>query len=343
MRQLALNLGTPVALLLALISVAPPAVAQCPQAPLLVEDFEGDMPGWTLTGNWVTNSSANCSSACALGRWAQLRAFNHPQVCHCAASDNIPFLTPCDGELGAPPLALPTLGPGESLLLDFCLGNYIDGGCGDGIGDCNRLEVHSATKSRIYPFHDDLTIFNTCPGPVTKPPYDLSEFAGEVVQILWTPACVDVEDTADITVDDVRVLRVSGPPSNYCLTSPNSVGSGALMGWSGTTSLSADDLVLRASGVPPLQIGLFIAGDGSAQVPFGDGWRCVGGAVERLLPAVFAAGDGSVSHAVDFGSPPLSVKYTAGETAWFQLWYRDPDAGGAGFNLSNALKAELCP
>jgi hypothetical protein len=136
---------------------------------------------------------------------------------------------------------------------------------------------------------------------------------------------------------------LSGPPSSYCLTSLNSVGPGALMGWSGTTGLAASDLVLHVSGAPPAQVGLFIAGDGSAQVPFGDGWRCVGGGVERLLPPLVTAADGTGSFPVEFGAPPLATKYTAGETGYFQFWYRDPAAGGAGFNLSNALQALLCP
>lgn len=338
-RGLAFFLGA----LVLVVPLAAPAHAQCPQAVLLTEDFEMGAPTWSLSGNWVIESDGNCGPACAVSRRAQLRAFAAPETCRCAAFNNVPTYTPCSGDLKAPPVALPSLGPGETLVLDFCLETYIDGGCGSGIGDCNRLEVQSATKLRVYPFHTDGTIFNTCPGPATSPPYDLSEFAGEVVQLTWTPACVDAEGKSDITVDDVRILRISGPPTSYCLTSPNSVGAGAMMGWTGSTSLSQSDLVLRVSAVPPGQLGLFIAGDGSAQVPFGDGWRCVGGAVDRLLPPVLIAADGTGSSALDFNAQPLAAKYTAGETGYFQFWYRDPAAGGAGFNLSNALQAELCP
>jgi hypothetical protein len=49
---------------------------------------------------------------------------------------------------------------------------------------------------------------------------------------------------------------------------------------------------------------------------------------------------------VDFGSPPASTgpgALTAGSTWYFQYWYRDPLAGGANFNLSDALGGTFCP
>ena len=33
----------------------------------------------------------------------------------------------------------------------------------------------------------------------------------------------------------------------------------------------------------------------------------------------------------------------AGETWNFQFWYRDPSAGGAGFNFTDALSITFCP
>ena len=44
--------------------------------------------------------------------------------------------------------------------------------------------------------------------------------------------------------------------------------------------------------------------------------------------------------------PPLNAG--AGQAAplsrwYFQFWYRDPQAGGSFFNLSNGLEAVFCP
>jgi hypothetical protein len=33
----------------------------------------------------------------------------------------------------------------------------------------------------------------------------------------------------------------------------------------------------------------------------------------------------------------------AGDTVNFQFWFRDPAAGGAAFNLSDALEVNWCP
>ena len=49
------------------------------------------------------------------------------------------------------------------------------------------------------------------------------------------------------------------------------------------------------------------------------------------------------------GQRPLDVTQTplycflAGDTTNFQLWYRDPQPVGFGFNLTNALEVTLCP
>jgi hypothetical protein len=75
-------------------------------------------------------------------------------------------------------------------------------------------------------------------------------------------------------------------------------------------------------------------------VPFGEGNRCVGGAVIRLWPPSVADGTGLTVRAVDYnagaiagGASPIVV----GVTMNFQYWHRDPAGGGSGFNLSDAL------
>ena len=65
-------------------------------------------------------------------------------------------------------------------------------------------------------------------------------------------------------------------PASYCDTSPNSVGSGALISWFGTPSLEADDFHLLMTDAPSNQFMVFYYGAGQVSLPFGDGLRCVG-------------------------------------------------------------------
>lgn len=148
---------------------------------------------------------------------------------------------------------------------------------------------------------------------------------------------------------DPRVFRATRQqiclrPQLYCIGAPNSVGGGASIGFNGGFSVGDNDLVLRAQGVPPGQPALFYYGVESVQEPFGDGFRCVGGHTVRLLPPGNADGAGAVSRALHLEGPPSTGGEIEAGTSWsFQLWYRDPAAGGAGFNLSDALRATFCP
>lgn len=135
---------------------------------------------------------------------------------------------------------------------------------------------------------------------------------------------------------------VGGAPQleNVCVAAPNSVGPGATMSASGSASVSADDLVLTAIGCPPGASGLFYYGDAAIQAPFGNGWRCVTGNVSRL-PVLTTTVFGDAVQALELGAMPGGA-IAAGQTKVFQLWYRNPAAGGAGFNLSDALRVRFC-
>ena len=109
---------------------------------------------------------------------------------------------------------------------------------------------------------------------------------------------------------------------------------------SGTSSVSAGDLVLLAFGMVPSQPGLFFQGNnainGGAGVHFGDGLRCAGGGVIRLQ-VVFAAGDGTGHTTIEVSA---AGSCAAGDVKRYQLWGRDPSGSicGALFNLSNGLE-----
>jgi hypothetical protein len=149
-------------------------------------------------------------------------------------------------------------------------------------------------------------------------------------------------------IDDVTVVRYAqappccAAPTSFCVTSPNSVGPGATIGSSGTTSIAANNLVLTASGCPANKTGRFIYGMNATQQPLGNGFQCVGSPFFRL-PALTTSASGTASFAVNYGSLPVGGQITVGSTWRFQFWYRDPPAGGANFNLSNGESATFCP
>ncbi|MFT7667439.1 MAG: glucose/arabinose dehydrogenase [Planctomycetota bacterium] len=131
--------------------------------------------------------------------------------------------------------------------------------------------------------------------------------------------------------------------STYCAATLNSSGTSASISSTGSTSMSANDFVLSASGVLPNKVGLFFYGSTQIQVTFGDGFRCVGGGIWRLNPAILANASGTVQRPIDLANPPSPGGEIAAGSTWnFQYWYRDSITPGL-FNLSNGLEASFCP
>lgn len=122
----------------------------------------------------------------------------------------------------------------------------------------------------------------------------------------------------------------------------NSTGRGAALRAQGLASVSADSLVLACASMTPSGSALYFQGTsrvaGGAGVVFGDGLRCVGGAIVRLgietsvLGASTYPGVGDAAISTQ-GSVP------AGATRHYQVWFRDSAAfcTSASFNLSNGL------
>jgi len=131
--------------------------------------------------------------------------------------------------------------------------------------------------------------------------------------------------------------------TSYCVTSPNSVGTGALISASGSSGVSQADLTLEASLAPPTQFGIFFYAAGSGQTPLLDGVLCVSGQIYRL-PAVQIDGLGNAAHLLDYSAPPGAGSEITGGSSWhFQFWYRDPTGGPNGSNLSDGLEVSFCP
>ncbi len=178
--------------------------------------------------------------------------------------------------------------------------------------------------------------------------YDISALAANnpSVQVEFRLRSNGTNQLGGWTIDDARVFWVSPvivpcpAPQTYCITSPNSVGGGTVMGSSGTGNLILNNLHLYAYNSPPDTSGQFFYGNSQIQVPFGNGYRCVSGSIFRLGPQVTDS-FGDASRLIDWNNLPSGTPLS-GQTWNFQFWYRNPAAGGAGFNLSNALSVTVC-
>ena len=116
----------------------------------------------------------------------------------------------------------------------------------------------------------------------------------------------------------------------------NSTGSGATLGWSGTSSVALDNLVLSAVGGRPNQPGLFVQGASTVGIPFKDGFFCMGNRTERI-EVVFLDPAGAASSTA---SIVTEGNVSIGDERFYQLWYRDPAVSpcGSGSNFSSAIR-----
>lgn len=152
------------------------------------------------------------------------------------------------------------------------------------------------------------------------------------------------------TMDFFRpdVWSVAGSDvTNYCVGAPNSASpTGASMSIMGSTSVGAQDLTLLASGAPAAVFGLFFFGPDQVQVPFGNGFRCVGGQTRRVQPLVQVGAMGVAQRVIDWSTgagQALEALGNAGLGTNLQFWFRDTNGGGAQFNLSDGVNVQLRP
>ncbi|MCB9916062.1 MAG: hypothetical protein H6828_13110 [Planctomycetes bacterium] len=133
-----------------------------------------------------------------------------------------------------------------------------------------------------------------------------------------------------------------GAPGQGCA---HSGGVGGRLGGFGRASLTNDGLLFDAGPLPPNQPALLFAGtatlNGGAGLLFGDGLRCVGGAVVRLGVRTSDAAGRALWRPGLLGGHGWS----AGQSVHVQAWYRDPHGSpcGSGFNLTNATSVALAP
>lgn len=152
-----------------------------------------------------------------------------------------------------------------------------------------------------------------------------------------------ISNTATITI------RWTGdpcpPPQSYCVANANSTGFPAQLTHFGSQSHGANDLGLYATNCPPNKSGILLYSKSAAQAPLGDGFRCLGSPISRL-GVVTTDAFGELVQELDFSLQPFAGGLNAlhpGDTAHFQLWYRDPGFGTAGTNLTDGRMVTICP
>lgn len=186
--------------------------------------------------------------------------------------------------------------------------------------------AHSATGMVIAPLAEAMTIGADFPGT--------NEF--------FDGAIDDVRlYDAPLSGAQIQVLYEGRVGTSYCMTKTNSTGAPAQIIATGSESVWANTLTLRAEPLPN-QPGLFFYGSGQTLLPFGNGFLCVDGTIGRL-PIEFATGNVLIHQLDNTSAPNAPTLITAGANFNFQCWFRDPIAGGAAYNLSDGLEITFTP
>ncbi len=155
-------------------------------------------------------------------------------------------------------------------------------------------------------------------------------------------------DNELLVTGDYGILAVELAPTvsnSTCEpTAPNSRGLSAVMTATGSRSIAESDVSLDVERLPRDSTCLFLGSleSGFAMSPGGSvGNLCLGGAIGRF-PAVMNSGvSGAVSLELDpqmLPQPTGAVAATAGDSWFFQLWYRDSFGGLATSHFSSAIE-----
>jgi hypothetical protein len=233
---------------------------------------------------------------------------------------------------------------------------YAYTGCTPGLSTNIDLDVVNASSASVY--SSFFTIGGvTFTGSWTNFPVGVQVFdvaAGQSVELHWGnsfggPCGIQLEPIATIGQSFCPGDGTNGPcpcanngsAGRGCENSEHSRG-GKLYA-TGTTS--PDTVTLTASGELSTALTIFSQGDVPiSTVTFGDGLRCVGGALKRMYTKNASAGNvsapGSGDLSITARSAALGDPIPAGGTRYYYAYYRDPNAGhcpAATFNSTSSL------
>ncbi|MEM1450928.1 MAG: hypothetical protein AAF957_23035 [Planctomycetota bacterium] len=136
------------------------------------------------------------------------------------------------------------------------------------------------------------------------------------------------------------------PDLRFCDAGANSTGLPGVIDVTGSRSVAAADAAIVASGLPSSTFVLFVYGPREGVLPLGNGTLCVdplGGGLVRFDPAVLADGFGVAQVPFNPGTASPAAPLEPGRSYAFQAWYRDVAAGGALFDLTDAVRVTFCP
>jgi hypothetical protein len=197
----------------------------------------------------------------------------------------------------------------------------------------------------------DLSYCSLLGGPYTDGVFALSVVSpgpeAEVLAAGWSSEQPDFQGPSS----GILAKLVLAPQiERYGPLSPNSVGPGAVIGSSCSASVADNAFALHVAGAVPGQVGFFFYGPKVQWAPLGDGVLCVGGGPDNVYavlgPPQTVDAAGNAARWVDLGAPPAGTgpaQIAWGSTWSFQFVYLDPAAGGAGYNLSDALRVAFTP
>lgn len=167
----------------------------------------------------------------------------------------------------------------------------------------------------------------------------------------WYPWCDGIEldndhlvawGYGDSQAGWVSLVDLFSSADSYCTAGPNSTGQPVHIRATGSASILRNDLRIWASGLPAGSIGYYAYSVGQQAVPLGNGTLCLAG--QRYFMPLQLEQSGVVVRNVQYGGPPaLGGAITAGTTWNFQYRYRDPAAGAAAYNLSDAVSIPFVP
>jgi hypothetical protein len=172
-------------------------------------------------------------------------------------------------------------------------------------------------------------------------PLPTPQLLGEIPEIdprRWLPP----KQVPDMPEQPPSVYQ--GMSVQYCTSEYNSTGYKAWLDHTGDMTCCSNNTCLQAYGVPASALGIFFFGTQPAQIPLGNGWLCVSPFYPGFyrLPSVTTTPWMTASTHVDLAALPPYAAISAGQTRYFQFWFRDPAAGGNQSNFSNGLAITFC-
>ncbi|MBL8856996.1 MAG: hypothetical protein JNL28_00615 [Planctomycetes bacterium] len=230
--------------------------------------------------------------------------------------------------------------------MEWPAGSVIISGDGKSVGFISGAPTPSAPfDTTVDPFVKDLTSGALLEAGIPSP------YAPEGVYLLGLS-----RDGRDVLIGSQPITPPTTSPlkgifvvkfgprcstARYCTALPNSTGLAAKIATQGDASRALNNLVIAALGMPGDAIAMLVSGTSAVNpgATFGNGLLCIGGSLIRH--GIHVADGGVILDAQDLHSAEYAG-VNPGDTRYYQVYYRDPAAGGANFNTTDAVAVTFC-